>query len=100
MRTRHVRRFQSLQAEIVENAVSRVYLGVHWRFDSTTGGYDSGRGPTAVFEPQARLVVPRDDIGGVPLGLRIAEAVFNGGLKPSTASLAGGLPPAPCPMTQ
>ena len=102
VRTRHVRRFASLLQAIVENSVSRVYLGVHWRFDGTTGGYDSdgpgGEGPSATFNPDPdSVVVPRDSIGGVPLGLDIAEAIFNNnnGLKPSTASLAKGVPPPP-----
>jgi membrane-associated phospholipid phosphatase len=98
VRTRHIRRFSSLLQAIVENSVSRVYLGVHWRFDGTTGGYDpdgpGGQGPSAVFDPNAGLVVPRDNIGGVPLGLDIAEAIFQSGLKPSSASLGKG-PPAP-----
>ncbi|HEX5745763.1 MAG TPA: phosphatase PAP2 family protein, partial [Archangium sp.] len=97
VRTRHVRRYASLLQAIVENSVSRVYLGVHWRFDGTTGGYDSdGKGPSATFNPDPdSVVVPRDSIGGVPLGLGIAEAIFNNGLKPSTASLAQGVPPPP-----
>jgi hypothetical protein len=100
VRTRHVRRYSSLLQAIVENSVSRVYLGVHWRFDGTTGGYDSdGVGvmsPSAVFDPNPdRLVVPRDSIGGVPLGLDIAEGIFNSGLTPSSASLANGVPPPP-----
>ncbi|MFL5344890.1 MAG: phosphatase PAP2 family protein [Hyalangium sp.] len=98
VRTRHVRRFSSLLQAIVENSVSRVYLGVHWRFDGTTGGYDpGGQGPSARFVPGAdSVVVPRDAIGGVPLGIDIAEAIFRGGLKanPSEVSLANG-PPAP-----
>lgn len=102
VRTRHVRRYSSLLQAIVENSVSRVYLGVHWRFDGTTGGYDPDKadseGPTAEFnsDPDS-LVVPRDSIGGVPLGLDIAEGIFNSGLTPSTASLANGVPPPPSP---
>ena len=104
VRTRHVRRFSSLLQALVENSVSRVYLGVHWRFDGMSGGYDSdgpgGEEPSAVFDPdEDSLVVPRDAIGGVPLGLDIAEAIFKNGLKPSTASLANGVPPPPTPDT-
>jgi hypothetical protein len=32
-----VRRFDSLSEAIVENAQSRIYLGIHWRFDATEG---------------------------------------------------------------
>jgi vanadium chloroperoxidase len=102
IRTRHVRHFSSLLQAVAENAVSRVYLGVHWRFDGTTGGYDpdgaGGQGPSAVFDPdEDSPVLPRDSIGGVPLGLDIAEAIFNGGLKPNAkeVSLANGPPPPP-----
>jgi hypothetical protein len=46
-----------------------------------------------VFNPdEDSLVVPRDSIGGVPLGLDIAEAIFRSGLKPSNVSLADGVP--------
>jgi hypothetical protein len=51
-----------------ENSVSRIYLGVHWRFDGLPRD-------------------PADNIGGVPLGLAIGEEVhafFNNG-----PSLAG-----------
>jgi membrane-associated phospholipid phosphatase len=104
VRTRHVRRFSSLLQAIVENSVSRVYLGVHWRFDGTTGGYDSSstkaQDATGVFDSsEDSPVAPRDAIGGVPLGLDIAEAIFKGGLKPNAnaVSLANGLPPPPDP---
>ena len=67
VRPRHVRKFQEgLWGMIRENSISRVYLGVHWSFDgyvtTSTGGMDPSR-----------------NVGGVPLGLRIAEDIFNGG---------------------
>ncbi|MGG5887676.1 vanadium-dependent haloperoxidase [Falsiroseomonas sp. HC035] len=68
VRTRVERPFNSYARAVWENAISRVYLGVHWRFDG----------------------LPRnaaDDIGGVPLGLTIGRTVhelFNDG-----ASLGG-----------
>jgi hypothetical protein len=65
VRVRHVRRFTDLVTPIRENSLSRVYLGVHWRFDG----------------------LPRcaeDNIGGVPLGLKIAEQVMDARLvRPS-----------------
>lgn len=67
-RTRVPVTFGSYAEAVWENAVSRVYLGVHWRFDG----------------------IPRnaaDNIGGAPLGLSVgkeAYAVFNTG-----ASLTG-----------
>lgn len=68
IRQRVVQPFKSFAQAVWENAVSRVYLGVHWRFDG----------------------LPRtagDRVGGVPLGLDVgaeAHAFFNKG-----ASLAG-----------
>ncbi len=60
LRVRHVRRFTDLVTPLRENALSRVYLGVHWQFDG----------------------LPRTDknIGGVPLGLEIAKRVVAHGL--------------------
>ena len=57
VRTRVSVHFSSFSRAVWENAVSRVYLGVHWRFDG----------------------LPRkaaDNIGGVPLGLDIGEEAF------------------------
>lgn len=68
VRTHHERQLPGFARAVWENAVSRVYLGVHWRFDG----------------------LPRqagDNIGGVPLGLAVGQQVhdyFN-----STASLNG-----------
>jgi hypothetical protein len=63
VRVRHVRRFTDLVTPIRENSLSRVYLGVHWRFDGLPRCAD-------------------DNIGGVPLGLAIAEQVKIAGLVP------------------
>ena len=54
-RTRHTRSFNTLSDAMLENARSRVYLGVHWQFDAD---------------------------GGVESGKKIAETVFNKVLKP------------------
>ncbi|MDP9387183.1 MAG: vanadium-dependent haloperoxidase [Actinomycetota bacterium] len=67
VRPRHVRKFKDgLWGMIQENSISRVFLGVHWIFDgyvpASNGAIDTSR-----------------NIGGVPLGLRIAEDIFNGG---------------------
>lgn len=81
-RPRHLRTFKGLHEAIYENSVSRVYLGVHWRFDGTTG-----HSPTQML---ANALVDR--IGGVALGLQIANDLFtqaNGSaLKPSPSTVA------------
>ncbi|MBI3332459.1 phosphatase PAP2 family protein [Candidatus Peregrinibacteria bacterium] len=49
------RSFSRLSDAILENALSRIYLGIHWRFDAT---------------------------GGIESGTRIAEYVFENKLRP------------------
>lgn len=71
VRPRHVRSFPGgLWQMILENSRSRVFLGVHWVFDGfavdASGDPDLGR-----------------NIGGVPLGLKIAEDIFGSGMKKS-----------------
>ncbi len=56
-RTRVSKTFTTFAEAIWENAVSRVYLGVHWRFDGL---------------PQ----VAGQNIGGVPLGLEIGKEAY------------------------
>lgn len=55
VRTRHQRPFIRLSDAILENALSRVYLGVHWQFDADAG---------------------------VNSGKTIAEFIFNNALRP------------------
>jgi hypothetical protein len=70
IRPRHVRSFENggLWQMIVENGLSRVYLGVHWYFDAFATIDSDGVTPDL-----------EQNIGGVALGLNIAEAIFNGG---------------------
>ncbi len=61
VRPRFSKTFNSFAEPVWENSVSRIYLGVHWRFDGVPRN-------------------PADNIGGVPLGLNIgqeAHAFFN-----------------------
>jgi vanadium chloroperoxidase len=72
IRPRHLRNFPGgLWQMIDENGRSRVYLGVHWVFDAfavkNNGEPDLSR-----------------NIGGVPLGLTIAEDIFNSGMSKSS----------------
>lgn len=69
VRPKHVRNFPGgLWQMIVENGLSRVYLGVHWVFDAFAA--DSSNSPDF-----------SRNIGGVPLGITIAEDIFNNGLN-------------------
>lgn len=90
VRPRHVRNFDfdtnnkplsgGLGRMIIENAKSRIYLGVHWRFDAFAGNMDKPD-----FSTEEALKV-----GGVPLGLKIAEDIFKTG-----AGKAPKIPPPP-----
>jgi hypothetical protein len=66
VRPRHARNFpDGLWEMIRENSLSRVFLGVHWVFD----GYVPGAGGSMDLSK---------NVGGVPLGINIAEDIFNG----------------------
>lgn len=72
VRPRHVRNFPGgLWDMIIENGLSRVFLGVHWVFDAFA--VNSSNAPDL-----------SRNIGGVPLGVTIAEDIFNNGLNLST----------------
>lgn len=70
VRPRHVREFEGgLWQMIIENGLSRIYLGVHWFFDAFA--VDNNGKPDLT-----------EKIGGVRLGLDIAEDMFvHGGGK-------------------
>lgn len=71
VRPRHRREFEGgLWQMIIENGLSRVYLGVHWVFDA----FRMKNGKPNLLK----------NIGGVPLGIDIAEDIFSSGLKRST----------------
>lgn len=77
VRPRHARAFPGgLWQMIEENGFSRVYLGVHWSFDAFALD-SSGRPNLSVH------------IGGVPLGLAIAEDIFacSNGLAPQKSDV-------------
>jgi hypothetical protein len=73
LRTRHERKFTSVADAIFENSISRIYLGVHWRFDGT-----SAKTIKKMLEKSSSTGT--DNIGGVPLGRAIARDIFNSGL--------------------
>jgi vanadium chloroperoxidase len=77
VRPRHVRRFpRGLWQMIEENGFSRVFLGVHWSFDAFA--LDSAGKPDLTR-----------NLGGVPLGLAIAEDIFaaGGGKAPAKSTV-------------
>lgn len=92
VRPRHTRPFPGgLWEMIVENATSRVFLGVHWIFDS----YDF------VEDDEGNLVpdFTNETIGGVGLGLRIARDIFaaGGNKAPRMTPPAAAAPPITTP---
>jgi hypothetical protein len=69
VRPKHTRSFANgLWQMILENGLSRVFLGVHWMFDAFVT--DGSGNPNL-----AR------NVGGIPLGLKIAEDIYHNGLN-------------------
>ena len=77
LRPRHRRKFDSLWEATVENSVSRVFLGVHWRFDGISVKDSGGNAATGTPAKPDEL----GPIGGVWLGREIANALMATGLK-------------------
>jgi hypothetical protein len=72
VRPRYVRNFpDGLWRMIIQNGRSRVYLGVNWVFDAFA--VDDNNSPDL-----------DQNVGGVPLGLTIAEDIFDSGMTKST----------------
>ena len=106
VRTRVVRRFPSLWAAIFENAISRIWLGVHWQFDAfapqdvTQPSQTKDQGVSTYKNPNdiryttmgTRMDKPGQMFvrGGVPLGLGIANDIYDNGLKPTPKELQPG----------
>jgi vanadium chloroperoxidase len=69
----------SLAQAIVDNAVSRVYLGVHWRYDGLGAVAPDGlEGEPLPPDPAHPVKLPdaqEKRLGGVPAGLMIADQV-------------------------
>jgi membrane-associated phospholipid phosphatase len=88
-RGRHRRHHDSLLRAMFDNSVSRVYLGVHWRFD--------GIGENV--QTHEDILTDTSNIGGVPLGRALAQDIFGSKMKRSNAARATitpiELPPVP-----
>jgi vanadium chloroperoxidase len=116
VRTRVPYKFASLWEAIFDNAISRVFLGVHWRFDAaaardilipttTQDVYATDSNGATVYQNPEDIryetlgtreghegLLP---IGGVPLGMGIANEIWESGLKPTPKNIQ----PMP-PMSQ
>lgn len=94
IRPRHVRNFNGgLWQMIQENAMSRIFLGVHWIFDA----YDFTVNSSGDVVPDFALAHP--NIGGVGLGVRIAESIFaHGNQKAPMMSPPSADPPLTPPV--
>lgn len=86
VRTRIVRRYESLWTAIFENAFSRIWLGVHWNFDAFSAGDGAGKYDKPEQIRYTNVYGSNRDadtdlpIGGVPLGIGIANDIFQSGL--------------------
>jgi len=85
VRPRHKRHFDSLWQAIFENGLSRVFLGVHWMFDAFAASDvqdddGAGKAPADIRYTQ--------QIGGVKLGLDIANDIYAASLTASDQSPA------------
>ncbi|HWM90255.1 MAG TPA: hypothetical protein VN493_05765 [Thermoanaerobaculia bacterium] len=92
VRPRHTRFFPGgLWNMIIENATSRVFLGVHWIFDA----FDFTQDQNGDLVPD----LTNENIGGVGLGLRIARDIFatGNGLAPKMTPLNVAVPPIGTP---
>lgn len=102
VRTRVEVRCPSLWKAIFDNAFSRIYLGVHWRFDAAQASdiklaYGTENKPAADITYTHVWTAPRPTgpypIGGVPLGLGIANDIFANRMKAPPKVVAKILPP-------
>ena len=103
VRTRVERNYPSLWTAIFENGISRIWLGVHWQFDAFDqedviqqeigpAGISIYKNPADIryramgsrFDRLKAQLFPK---GGVPLGIGIANDIFQSNLKPTPPDL-------------
>jgi vanadium chloroperoxidase len=130
VRPRTIRKFHSLWQAIFDNALSRIWLGVHWHFDACAGedvmvaytakGEGAGEGKvteqprpknhTQLFQVEEdgttrykevnemdffKTTGPRKGAtgdfpyGGIPLGIMVADDIFDNALKASDTEPLG-----------
>ncbi|KAI4104634.1 MAG: hypothetical protein L6R37_003155 [Teloschistes peruensis] len=113
VRTNIVKKFTSLWDAIFDNGISRVFLGVHWGFDafapkdvvtSMTIQADGTVAYKAADQIRYQTLGTRQDrpgrlfpLGGVPLGIEIANDIFQSNLKQAATNLGAAGVPAPAP---
>jgi vanadium chloroperoxidase len=118
VRTKVPRHFSSCWEMMFENAISRIFLGVHWRFDATAAKDilvpTTKKDVYAVDDKGASLFKNVEDIryrtkgkrqgiegdypiGGVPLGIEIANEIFANGLIPTPPNKQPVVPAMPQP---
>lgn len=121
VRTRIHRAFSSLWEAIFDNAISRVFLGVHWRFDAaaakdimiptnTKDVYTTDSNGGTVYQNvddiRYTTLGTREGsdglfpIGGIPLGMEIANEIWESGLRPTPANKQPTPPPEMTAGTQ
>ena len=79
VRPRHERHFKSLWHAIFENGLSRVFLGVHWIFDA----FDASDVKNGDGFKDSDDITYTTQVGGVKLGLDIANDIYDSKLKAS-----------------
>lgn len=90
VRTRIERTFPSLWHAMFENALSRIFLGVHWRFDAfrAVDVLDDPTGDDPQYKDPCMIdydLMPGMMVGGVPLGISIADQIWAASMAPAMA---------------
>jgi vanadium chloroperoxidase len=120
VRTRVPRKFNSLWEVIFSNGISRVFLGVHWRFDAaaakdilvptdTENVYAVDKDGGTVYQniediryetrgtrqnPDGTLAEGTFPMGGIPLGMGIADEIWANNMIPTPTSQQPVVTPA------
>jgi hypothetical protein len=94
VRPLHTREFKDgLWGMILENSRSRVFIGVHWIFD----GFAVNAQNTPLLNKDVDLATGVAGVGGVPLGLAIANDICDNGLLANNGAAPAPMMAAPAP---